>query len=249
MGAELIRRTFNGHRFTLIVNQPDVRPLMGGEGELDLIPAALDPKNVFLEGERGGFAVMPLYEGVYECHTIFPSMVNAREVVREMREAMAYMFLETDCQEIKTKVPFVNEGAIHLAKLGGFVEEFHREGAWAGGTGVSYQKLPLDAWARTCSTVAEQGRMFHGLLEARKRANGSELPTHPEDSAHDIVVGTSVAMIKAGNLVKGVNHYNKWAIFAGYGQITIVSENPPIVDIGDAVMGLRNGELEVLQCR
>jgi hypothetical protein len=193
--------------------------------------------------------VMPLYEGVYECHTIYPPLVNAKIVVREMREAMAYMFLQTDCQCILTKVPDVNTGAAHLAKLGGFVEDFYRKDAWTGGGGVSYQKLPLDAWARTCSTVGEQGRMFHELLEAHKKIQNSHLPEHPQDEAHDRAVGAAVAMIRAGNTIKGVNHYNKWAIFAGYAQITLLSEQPVIVDVGDAVMGLRNGDLEVLQCR
>jgi hypothetical protein len=224
--------------------------MLGGEDAIDLIPAAMDPRNIFLtDNHEGGFAVMPLYEGHYECHTIFPPMVNPKIVVRQMREAMEYMFLHTDCECILTKVPDVNLGAVHLAKLGGFAEDFRREGAWAGGTGVSYQKLPLDAWARTCSTVAEQGRMFHELLENTKKTQGSEKPEHPHDEAHDRAVGTAVAMIRLGNTIKGINHYNKWAIFAGYAQITLLSEQPVIVDVGDAVMGLRDGQLEVLQCR
>jgi hypothetical protein len=121
--------------------------------------------------------------------------------------------------------------------------------AWGGGGGVAYLKLTLDTWVGACSTVAEQGRGFHELIEAAKKAKGSTLPAHPHDEAHDRAVGATVSMIKAGNTIKGVNHYNKWAIFAGYAQIELLSEQPVIVDVKDAVLGLRDGQMEVLQCR
>lgn len=245
----MIWRTFDGTFLSHTANLPKVRPWMGGEGEIDLRPAALDPRNVFLQHSAGGFTVMPLYEGVYECHTIFQPLTSPKVILAAILEAQEYMFARTDCEMILTKVPENNVGASWLADHSGFQYSFRRDEAWPGGVGVSYRKLPLDTWVASCSTVAEQGRAFHELIEGAKRARGSSLQAHPQDEAHDRAVGATVLMIKAGNTIKGVNHYNKWAIFAGYAQAQLLSEQPVIVDVHDAIMGMTNGQMEVLQCR
>lgn len=245
----MIKRTFDGEFLTRVANIEAVRPLLGGEGPIDLKPAVADPRNVVLQSGRGGFMFMPLYEGVYEVHSIFLPSMNGMRVAADMKQAREYMFVRTDCQELLTKVPETNKGAGWLADQAGFQEIDRRADAWPGGAAVSYRKLTLDTWVASCSTVAEQGRGFHGLLESAKKASGSELPTHPDDEAHDRAVGATVLMIKAGNTIKGVNHFNKWAIFHGYRQIELLSEQPVIVDAGDAILGLSDGQMEVLQCR
>jgi len=249
----MITRTFDGRELTSIANDPLVRPLLGGEGEVDLVPFASIPRNFVFMLERsmlpGGWLLSPLYDGHYEAHTVMTVGANPRQVARGMNEVIEYMFLRTDCETILTKVPDSNAGAAWLAKYAGFELAFHRNDAWGPEVGISYMKLPLDRWAAACSTVLDEGRKFHELLEQAKNAMGSELPVHPEDEAHDRAVGACVAMIKSGNTIKGINYYNKWAAFAGYGQTQLLSEQPVVVDIGDAILGLTNGEVEILQCR
>lgn len=244
-------RTMDGGFLTKIANREDVRPYMGGEGVLDLDPIIGDPVNfAFVDDDlEGGYVFCMLYDGVYEGHTIFPPSAPYRPKVRLIRSCFNYMFTATDCTEIVTKIPDTHEGASRMADMLHFLPGFSRENAWGHGVGVAYRNLPLDRWATTCSTAEEQGHMFHSMLEQAKAAAGSELPVHPDDVIHDRMVGACIHMIRAGNLEKGVRAYNQWALFAGYGIISIVSQQPVVVDVQDALIGITLGELEVLKCR
>ena len=96
----------------------------------------------------------------------------------------------------------------------------------------------------------QAGQDFHELLEEAKTHADSPLPTHDDDPAHDRAVGAAVMMCQRGQARKGVVLYNVWAAAAGYEQVKLLSEAPPVVDILDAIVGLNNaGELEVLSCR
>lgn len=246
----MVTRTLDGTIFTQVANHETVRPLMGGSGYLNLMPAVADPNNYsFMVDENGGFIVMPLYEGVYEVHTVYKNNGSALKMVREMKRCRDYMFTETLAEALLTKVADDNAGAIWLAEQCGFQEVFWREAAWSPLVGLSYRKLDLDRWTNICSTLEGQGRAFHEILERAKLQAGSEVPVHVDDAVHDRAVGAAVAMIKAGNVIKGVNTYNRWAVFAGYAPVSIISLQPVVVDIMDAVMGLNNGDVEVIQCR
>lgn len=237
-------RTYDGALLTELANVPVMRALLGGEGDIDLVPAVADVRNyTFLSDVyKGGVMLAPLWPGAYEAHTINEVGASPRAILGFECEVRDYMFRCTDCEELYTKVLDDSKGAGWLTIHIGFQLVRERNG-------VSYWKLDLDTWARACSTTHEQGQSFHVLLESAKRAAGSALPAHPEDPDHDCAVGAAIQMIRSGNTIKGVNFYNKWAIFAGYGQITLLSEQPLMIDVQDAVMGLNDGEVEVLQCR
>lgn len=236
-------RTFDAAFLNEIANRPHIRPRLDGEGPIDLQPALNLVRNMAFVNEQGGYVLLWRFEGVYEIHTIFdvqPGMF--KECMKLAKKAQEYMFFETDCTELVTKVPPDNPGAGNLARYMGLQEQWN-----TGGTG--YCNLPLDRWARACSTARVEGKAFHEAIEKAKELKGSELPIHPDDPVHDHVVGAAVLMIKAGNLAKGLNFYNRWASFAGYGTVTLLSEQPVVVDIQDAVVGLVDGKMEVLVCR
>lgn len=235
-------RTLDYKFFNEIANRETVRPYMGGEGVIDVRHLVLNPTNYAFKGEHGGFIAVKMYDGLYECHTVYDTD-NPRETVRLMGKAREYMFIHTDCVELTTKVIGKDHPAHHLSRLFGFVGDHVREG-------VSYYKLSLDLWARTCSTPGVEGHKFHEILEIAKRNQGSELTVHEDDDLHDHMVGAAIMMVRAGNVVKGVNFYNRWAVFAGYAPVELVSEQPAVIDVQDAVMGLsHDGQLEVLLCR
>jgi hypothetical protein len=237
-----MRRSMDPAFLEGIANREDVRPLIGGIGPVKLGQLLADPQNFAFECDEGGFIVQRLFAGRYECHTIFVPGKGGRAAIRLMREAQEFMFLQTPCDELVTKVPHENAPADGLARMGGFVQLWENEA-------TSYRNLTLDTWVRTCSTLSERGHAFHDQLEAAKVAAGSTLPIHPEDEAHDRYVGTAVAMITSGNVGKGIDTYNRWAVFAGYAPAALVSVNPVVVDIVDAVVTLRDGQMEVLKCR
>jgi hypothetical protein len=56
-------------------------------------------------------------------------------------------------------------------------------------------------------------------------------------------------MARRGQVVKGVNFYNRWAMFAGYGPVKMLSEAPVVIDAGEGVIvGIEHDHMEVLQC-
>jgi hypothetical protein len=56
-------------------------------------------------------------------------------------------------------------------------------------------------------------------------------------------------MALAQNPRKGVWAYNRWAVFAGYLPIALVSDAPVVIDVVDAVVTANGPDMEVLLCR
>jgi hypothetical protein len=243
----VIRRTFDPALLNTVINHPEVRPWMApGDHALDVTPVVGNPANYALVTEGGGFLLHCLEPGLYEVHSQF--LPEHRTHTREaMRAGFEYMFTRTDCVQIVTQVPDNNRAAQCLAKAARFRPMFHRKEGLLGPT--EYVGLTVDQWAQDNPKLEAEGERFHGLLEEAKKANGSELPAHGHDAAHERAVGAAVRMIKAGNAAKGVNFYNRWARFAGYAPITLISAQPVVIDVVDAVVGLADNDMEILSCR
>jgi anthranilate/para-aminobenzoate synthase component I len=247
-----LTRTFDATFLNRVVNHPEVRPWLGGDGAIDLTAIIENPENVVLVNEHGGWIITKIDVGLYEAHSQFLPEGRNAALIDDMREGLRYLFTATDCVELLTKVPDNNKAADGLAQRAGFCELFRRESVWRDGEnkcGVSYRSMTLDAWRASDDVVLSSGQWFHSRLEAEKATRGSTLETHTDDDAHDRAVGVAVAMIRAGNHYKAVMCYNRWAAFAGYAQIAMLSKHPPIFDIGDAVLALRGDDMEVLFCR
>lgn len=248
-----IRRTFDPAFLNTVVNHAEVRPWLGGDGEIDVSAVVADPQNFALVNDHGGWIVARLDAGLYEAHSQFLPEGRSPALIDDMKEAIAFMFTATDCVELVTRCPDNNKPALGLARAAGFRESFRREECWPVKNdkpcGVSFQSMPFDRWRANDERTLEAGRWFHDRLEAEKIKAGSELDVHSDDEAHDRAVGAAVLMIKAGNPLKGVFTYNRWAKFAGYAPITMIGEHPPTFDIVDAIVALKGEDMEVLQCR
>lgn len=249
-----VSRTVNAALLNRVANDPAVRPWLSCEemgvpadAPIDLSEAIRDLSNVALVTNGGGFLLHARGGGDYEVHSMF--LPEARSgTVAAMRAGMDYMFTRTDCQKLITKVPDDNKAAANLAAAGGFKPVFRREAVWNGG-GVSYQALTIDDWAMANAGLEADGEWFHRKLEEAKKAAGSELPIHGHDEAHERAVGAAVRMIRAGNVAKGVAFYNRWARLAGCPEIGLLSMTPVVLDVVDAVIELRDGDMEILTCR
>lgn len=251
MGGE-VTRTMDPTHLNAVANHPDVRPWLGGKGELDLSLTLADPQNVALVTDHGGFVCLRKDAGLYDVHSLFLPDRPRRETVDAMRDGLAFMFAETDCVDLVTQVPSNNPAAAGLAALGHFTPRFTQVGVWPapdGAIDVTWFGLDLWTWTMRAAEPLAAGHIFHAQLEAAKRASGSALVTHADDDTHDRAAGATYLMALAGNAVKAVTFYNRWAVVAGYVPITLVSLQPVILDIGDAVMSMRNRELQVLLCR
>lgn len=241
-------RTFNATLLNKIANMPDIRPKLGGTGSIDLSAALLNPRNFAFTNEEGGFVAINTFGNRYECHTIFAPDRHFREVCALSEWALGYMFTETACEEIITKIPDGNTGAEILSRK----FHFQRVGVqphWNGDQSAVVKSLPLDTWARLCYRAREAGQAFHSQLNSYKGGVKSGLPDHPKDDDHDSMVGAAMLMAKAGNVAKGVNFYNRWATAFGYAPVILLSEHPVVVDVHDAIIGYTDGQMEVLLCR
>lgn len=242
-----LSRTVDASFLNSVANNADVRPWLGGNGVLDLAPTLADFRNFGLVTDAGGFVLTAHGPGVYEVHSMFLPSAGAAAIAA-MRAGMGYMFTRTDCFQLLTKVPDDNRAALGLARAGGFRLAFHRPDCWNGG-GVKHFAQTVEDWALGNAALEADGEWFHATLEAAKLATGSDLPTHPHDAAHDRIVGATVQMMRAGNVAKAAFFYNRWARFAGYGPIQLLNQTPAVLDLGDAVVELRDGNMEMLTCR
>lgn len=242
-------------RLNDVANDPAVFPWLGfvGQlGDLDLTPVVENPANIALDCDHGGYVLVNQGGGQYEAHTLF--LPSGRALAYEAAVAgFRYLFTATDCIRIVTKVPAGNPHAAAHAKRCGFEEVFSRPAVWAGQSGaedVSYQELTLDCWlSRSDPAAIAKGRWFHDELEAAKIASGSIREVHEDDEAHDRAVGAAVLMFQAGNAAKAAWHYNRWAALAGFAPLSVLSLNPLVVDVVDAVVEVTSAGMEVLKCR
>ena len=242
----MLRRTFDPAFLNSVINHPDVRPWVHGEGDLDVTETVRNPDNYALVTDGGGFILMCHEPGIYEVHSQFLPE-GRRYTRRAMRTGFDYMFTRTDCERVITQVPDNNPAAAALAMKAGFRLMFRREDTPRGPT--AFMGLTVEEWAQGNADLEGDGEEFHRLLEQAKAQAGSELPSHPHDSAHERAVGAAMRMIKAGNAMKGVRLYNRWARFAGYASIIAISLQPVVIDVVDAVVGLGPDGMEILVCQ
>lgn len=248
-----LRRTFDATFLNQVVNHAEVRPWLGGDGEIDLSAVIGNPNNFALVNDYGGWIVARVDAGLYDVHSQFLPEGRNAALIDDMRAAIHFMFTATDCIELVTRCPDNNKAALGLARTAGFREIFRREESWPvkddKPCGCSFQSLPFDRWRAMDETLPAIGHWFHERLENEKLKAGSSLVVHADDEAHDRAVGAAIAMARAHNPQKAVFTYNRWANFAGYAPIMLISEHPPTFDVLDAIVTLKGDDMEVLQCR
>lgn len=245
-----VRRTLDASRINDLANHPQVRPFIGhpDAGPLDFTNALADPRNIALVFEHGAFLFAHLDPGRYEMHTFTLPQGRGAGVLAAAESAFRYMFVETDCAELLTKVPASNKPADLMARRAGFLPVFTRASAWEDGSDLVFFTLTFEGWSARDPMARAEGRAFHAALGAAKAATESPDPTHPDDDAHDGAAGAACLMAKAGNPAKAVWAYSRWARFAGYQPIALVSSAPVLIDAGDALITFRSGSLEILKC-
>jgi hypothetical protein len=244
-------RAFEAARINEIINDPNVHPFIAerGTGPLDMAPLLEDRRNVLLmeERQRGGILFHWLDGGLYEAHTSFLPQARGPTALNFARDAISWMMTHTDCIELVTKVPVFNGAAVAFAVAAGMISDFERPDAWNGPDGVCYVRyysLSYQGWMAHAPGNGECGSSLHKILE---RA-GSHVD-HGIDLAHECHVGASILTAQAGQLDKAVVFYNRWARRAGYAPVRIVAKDPPIIDIGNALILIGQGDVEVLKCQ
>jgi hypothetical protein len=111
--------------------------------------------------------------------------------------------------------------------------------------------MPLEAWMKNAAPeLIASGKHFHVTLDAeRARLGQKDHVKHPDEDCHDLHAGCCLEMVYGGQPEKAVMLYNRWARFAGYGQIDLCARAPLVIDIGDAVLLINDKTFKVIKCR
>lgn len=225
--------------FNRIANDTTVLPWVSLNGAVDLTDVLADPDNIGFIGEDCAFIAHCLEPAVYEVHSMGLPHVRGEVIYSSACEAIRCMFVATPAIELLTRVPEGNLPATALTRKVGFVHDFDRKAAW-GERDVSFHAIRYPDWIKRQDWLKASGAWFHELL--------GETQTHDDDDEHDRRVGACVEMVKAGQAVKGVLLYNRWARFAGYAPIDIISHDPLVIDVVSHLVKFADGNVEVTPC-
>lgn len=226
----MIKRTYNADFINSVINHPSVREGAEVKGVLDASATIANLRNFVLVNEFGGFVVIKLMDGLYECHTQFLPEGRGQLAVDAVNEACHYMFTKTDCTRIVTKVN-VNNRATRL-----FTGSFFRRRGIVGD--YYYYSLDIEDWIERSPDCVNSGIAFHNLIE--------DTVNHEPDATHDSYAGAAMLMAKNKNIYKGQTIYNRWAVMSGYEPIVVLSEFPLIVQCGGLKLAI---DEEVMICQ
>jgi hypothetical protein len=253
-GLSLVVRSFDAVEINKVYNDPSVFPLVAtpDSGPIDATPLVADQRNVLLMAEGGGVFFAWQEPGVYEVHTAFLDANRGRPAIKASLQAYRWMFTHTDCMELLTRVPAINPAAEGFCKLVGATKEFERKAIWkteSGFADMSFWSLRYDDWVRKTTALKKAGQKFHKRLTEEYARFGRSEPLHDDEDCHDLHVGSCVEMIYGGQLDKAVVLYNRWARFSGYAQIGLVAHDPPVIDIGEALLQITGETFKVVLVR
>ena len=241
-----MRRSFDPVEVNAILNDPEVfKWIKLTEEKIDATDLVFELRNHFLIAHGGVLAFIFQEPGVYEVHNNFLKEHRGRNAFKETFAAIKWMFTRTDCMILHTKVPAFNKAAGLLALAVGGVKDFVRCGVW-NGSDVSYWSLKYADWLKKTPSLIESGRTFHKDLDVQLLDHGVT-DNHPDEDCHDLYVGACIETIRY-QPEKAVTLYNRFARFAGYEPISLVSKDPLIIDIRSAIL-LVEDNFRILKCR
>lgn len=251
-----IERSFDAAEANRIINVPAVLAEVAAPGvdALDVAPFVADPANILLMVEGGAILFLrddEIGSGIYNLHTNFELGKRGSYAINASLEAYRWMFTRTDCVAIRTCVPASNRAASFAARAAGFQKRFERPGLWPSAKGVVALKFYELTYQRWFDFVADEliaaGRMFHERLEAEFARLGHTEEAHADEDCHDQAVGACVETVYGGQVEKAIVLYNRWARFAGYGQVALVAKAPLAIDIGNALLQIGEHSFKMLR--
>jgi len=190
-------------------------------------------------GDEGCFLARCIDPGRYVIHTNLLPHCRGADAIQAAQEALALAFLRTDARELLTMCPATAPQAKWMARRMGFQHLFDRARVWPSGgvlQGMGFYSLSLDEWVMA-GHCAAAGNAFHARLHGELGA-----PAHPHDPVHDAYVGAAVEMVRAGLVDKAIDTYNRWARFAMYQPVRVVSTDPLRIDIRDCVLRIEGDQ-------
>lgn len=234
----MIERTTDASAINAILNHPQVRPYIAdiADGYVD-VGKQLAAGALALAGEYGAFMVYRYDVGIYECHTAVLPAGRGAWALAFAKAGATFMFTQTDCVEIMTRVPQGHVAAKALSEAVGFRHQFTTPpDCLFRGKAVPCHiyAMPMAEWFSRAEGLEAHGAAFHRWLNAQV-GNGHGEP-HPADPGHNKVIGAALAMVSGGQVAKGIAFYNKNSIAARHATISLLSLNPPQIRFDAGVL-------------
>jgi hypothetical protein len=250
----MMQRASSPEIFNGFLNDPFVRPDVASEdiSTLDITSVVANPRNVVLQGDHGGFAFIATLPGIYEVHTVALKTGRGQWIIDQAHAAANYMFTQTDAYEITTRIPAKHVAARTLAIATGMSFEFSVANGckWRGETqAIDIYSFRVQDWVSGADECIERGRWFHHRLLGEARRIGINDSPHPNDDVHNRYVGASVEMAFAGQVIKAVNFYNRWAICARHPTIDLLALDPPTIKMDIGILRILGDDIEVSTCQ
>jgi hypothetical protein len=107
----MIKRAIDRDEIDYYVNHPEILEDMGYSGDVLDTDAVVSEDNYFLIGKGCLFIFVPLGDSVYDGHSGAIRDVRGKNVVQDGKNAIEYMFNETDCVQISGYTPLENIAA------------------------------------------------------------------------------------------------------------------------------------------
>ncbi len=238
-------RTLDARFLNQIANDPRVRPFLLGRGVLDLTLLVENPANVCIVCSAGGILAVQVTPQLYEFHTVSTlDHDGVADMLQLGADGIGYLFSHTTCREIVARVPVDNRNAHIFATHCGF-RDIGLQREFAPGRNARLMRATLEDWIAKATLPRVEGFSIQSLI-----AESLQFAVRaPDNEQRDRYLGAALLMAKSGQVLKGVEVHNLGAFIYGFPPITLLSQMPTIIDIGDAVVGLENGQAEVMLCR
>lgn len=139
----MIKRSNDVAFLNHLLNHESIKPWVAlGVDRLDAT-TVIASGAIFLATDLGGFLVVPSGRGMYDVHTQFLPEGRGKHALEAAKEALRYMFVQTDALALSTFVTDGNAAARHFTLLNHFVP--FQDMQYFGQAGVQYL-LTIKQW-------------------------------------------------------------------------------------------------------
>jgi hypothetical protein len=145
-------RTFDADLVSSLINHPTILPWVSfpGQSEIDLTDHVMDDRNYALKADAGVFFLHCIAPGIYEAHSLFLPEGRGHAAKQAAIAGMAYMFGDTDCEEILARCPKGNLAVLVFTRSLKFEFLSNEPEAWPTAAGLVDQKwfrMTRDRWS------------------------------------------------------------------------------------------------------
>lgn len=219
-----------------ILNAPDVRPFLGGEGDLDPIDTTYK-RRVYLRD--GALFLFTQFGATAVLHSAVKTQSRGRLAHSLASEAAMDLFTKTGTTEIVT---WHKNDQPHSRppKSFGFRRWFSAPKRLEGKDGT-WWRLDVADWIAKSRQCRKEGERVHSAIHAAGALD------HDDDPIHDAFVGFVSICAKNGRLSQGVSVYNYWAVLAGYEPVAAVGSDTVQWDGATVSLGPEKYEVELCQ--